>query len=58
MFFKPFNVRRIKMLEDKIIGFAENGYYKITANGTWAQNVPEFSGGECDAVFRRGITRL
>ncbi len=42
------------MLEDKIIGFAENGYYKITANGTWAENVPEFSGGECDGVYSAG----
>lgn len=42
------------MLNEKIIGFAENGFYKITAEGIWAQNVPEFTGGECDGVYSAG----
>ena len=42
------------MLEDKIIGFSENGFYKITANGTWAVNVPEFTGGEYDGIYSNG----
>ncbi len=42
------------MLEDKIIGFAENGFYKITTCGTWAVNVPEFMGGEYDGIYSAG----
>ena len=42
------------MLNDKLIGCIENGFYKITANGTWAMNVPEFTGGEYDGVYSLG----
>ena len=49
------------MINDRIIGFAENGYYKITAdiseiaNGKyWAENVPEFVGGEFDGIYSAG----
>ncbi len=42
------------MLEDRIIGFAENGFYKITADGTWAEKIPEFIGGENDGVYSNG----
>lgn len=49
------------MLNEKIIGYAENGVYKITAdintitNGTvWAENVPEFIGGKFDGIYSAG----
>lgn len=49
------------MLEEKIIGFAENGFYKITADINdikcgkyWAENVPEFTDGVYDGVYSAG----
>lgn len=42
------------MLENKIIGFVDNGVYKITADGTWACDVPEFTGGEYDGIYSDG----
>lgn len=42
------------MLNDKLIGCIENGVYKITADGTWALDVPEFTGGEYDGVYSSG----
>ncbi|MBE6727169.1 MAG: hypothetical protein E7562_00810 [Ruminococcaceae bacterium] len=49
------------MLEEKNIGYAQNGFYNIfadiksIANGKfWAQNVPEFTGGTFDGVYSGG----
>ena len=49
------------MLEEKIIGYAENGVYKIIADikaikcgKYWAKDVPEFLGGECDGIYSGG----
>lgn len=49
------------MLNGKIIGYAENGVYKITKDiadvfggKVWAENIPEFVGGIYDGIYSAG----